>query len=210
MAIISFDEIIKLLILTVALGYIFSGFIQKPRDVLDYLRPFPAFDNIKYAAIIIAPAIILHELAHKAVGLYFGFDAVLGISTIGLGLGVVLRFIRSPIIFFVPAFVVSSGAAYFPAKFALLALAGPATNFILYWISDWALISRNWPKYNHAFIVSRRINIWLLILNMIPFGFFDGAKVLKGNPTLYLAVVLIGGLLIYKNEQKWKNYAQKF
>jgi hypothetical protein len=37
MAIISFDEIIKLLILTVALGYIFSGFIQKPRDVLDLM-----------------------------------------------------------------------------------------------------------------------------------------------------------------------------
>ncbi len=52
MAIISFDEIIKLLILTVALGYIFSGFIQRPRQVLDYLRPFPAFDDIKYAAMI--------------------------------------------------------------------------------------------------------------------------------------------------------------
>lgn len=210
MAIISFDEIIKLLILTVALGYIFSGFIQRPRQVLDYLRPFPAFDDIKYAAMIIAPAIILHELAHKAVGLYFGFDAVLGISTIGLGLGVILRFIKSPIIFFIPAFVVSSSAVYFPAKFALLALAGPAMNFALYWLSEWALISKKWPKYNHAFIISRRVNLWLLILNMIPFGFFDGAKVWAGNSMLYLSVVLIGGLLIYKNEQKWKNYAQNF
>ncbi|MBT5274875.1 hypothetical protein HOH11_02085 [Candidatus Woesearchaeota archaeon] len=210
MTIISFEEIIKLLILTIALGYIFSGFIQRPRKVLDYLRPFPAFDDIKYAAIIIAPAIIFHELAHKAVGLYFGFDSVLGISTLGLGLGVILRFIKSPIIFFIPAFVISSGASYFPAKFALLALAGPATNFALYWLSEWALISRKWPKYNHAFIISRRVNLWLLILNMIPFGFFDGAKVLKGNPTLYLSVVLIGGLMIYKNEQKWKNYSQSF
>jgi len=210
MAIISFDEIIKLIILTVALGYIFSGFIKRPRSIDDYFKSSPAWEDMKYAAMIVAPAVIFHELAHKAVGLYFGFDSILGISTFGLGIGVLLRFIRSPIIFFVPAFVMSASAAYFPAKFALLALAGPAANFILYWLSDWALISRKWPKHNDAFIISRRINLWLLILNMIPISFFDGAKVFAGNPTLYISALLIGGLLIYKNEKKWKNYSQRF
>ena len=210
MAIITTQEIIDLAILTLALGYIFSGFIQRPRDVLDYLRPFPAFDDIKYAAMVVAPAVIFHEIAHKAVGLYLGFDSVLHISIWGLGIGIILRFIRSPIIFFIPAFVTSAAAYSFPAQFAFLALAGPAANFALYWLSDWALLSKKWPKHNNAFIISRRINLWLLILNMIPIGFFDGAKVLAGSPTLYLGAVIIGGALIYSNEKKWKNYALKF
>jgi len=210
MAIITVQEIIDLIILTVALGYIFSGFIQKPKDILDYLRRSPALDDIKYAAMIVAPAVIFHELAHKAVGLYFGFDSVLHISVFGLAIGVILRFIRSPIIFFIPAFVTSTAAHSFPEQFAFLALAGPAANFALYWLSDWALLSRKWPKHNNAFIISRRINLWLLILNMIPFGFFDGAKVLAGSPTLYFGALIIGGMLIHKNEKKWKNYALRF
>lgn len=210
MAIITVQEIIDLIILTAALGYIFSGFIQRPRDIMDYLRRSPALDDIKYAAMIVAPAVIFHELAHKAVGIYFGFDSVLHISVFGLAIGVILRFIRSPIIFFIPAFVTSTAAHNFPEQFAFLALAGPAANFALYWLSDWALISRKWPKHNNAFIISRRINLWLLILNMIPFGFFDGAKVLAGSPTLYFSTLIIGGMLIHKNEKKWKNYALRF
>ena len=207
---LSFQEIINLLILTAALGYIFSGFIRRPKSIDDYFKSSPEWEDMKYAAIIVAPAVIFHELAHKAVGLYFGFDAILGISVFGLGLGVILRFIRSPIIFFIPAFVISTAAVNFPEKFAVLALAGPAANFALYWLSDWALLSRKWPKHNNAFIISRRINLWLLILNMIPVGFFDGAKVLKGDPMLYLGAVFIGGFLIYRNEKKWKNYSQRF
>lgn len=210
MVLITAQEIIDLAILTAALGYIFSGFIQRPRDILDYLRPSLAFDDIKYAAMIVAPAVIFHELAHKGVGLFFGFDSVLHISVWGLGIGVMLRFIRSPIIFFIPAFVTSAMAGAFPEKFAVLALAGPAANFALYWLSDWALLSKKWPKHNNAFIISRRINLWLLILNMIPFGFFDGAKVLAGNSTLYFSALIIGGILINKNEKKWKNYALRF
>jgi|TARA_Y100000034_G_scaffold24842_1_gene29188 Zn-dependent protease len=210
MAMLSFQEIINLLILTAALGYIFSGFIRRPKSIDDYFKSSPEWEDMKYAAIIVAPAVIFHELAHKAVGLYFGFDAILGISVFGLGLGVILRFIRSPIIFFIPAFVISTAAVNFPEKFAVLALAGPAANFALYWLSDWALLSRKWPKHNNAFIISRRINLWLLILNMIPVGFFDGAKVLKGDPMLYLGAVFIGGFLIYRNEKKWKNYSQRF
>ena len=74
MVLITAQEIIDLAILTAALGYIFSGFIKRPRDILDYLRPSLAFDDIKYAAMIVAPAVILHELAHKGVGLFFGFS----------------------------------------------------------------------------------------------------------------------------------------
>jgi len=45
---------------------------------------------------------------------------------------------------------------------------------------------------------------------MIPFGLFDGAKVLAGNPSLYWGTLIMGGLLVYRNENKWKKYALKF
>lgn len=207
MAIISINEIVDLIILVFALGYIFSGFIRKPRSMLEALtqKRFN-WDDLKYAAIIVSPAVIFHELAHKGVGLFFGFDSILQISSFGLGLGVFLRYLGSPIIFFVPAYVTSSVAATHPAQFAILALAGPATNFVLYWVSEGAFLLRKWPKWNHAFMVSKKINLWLFIFNMIPIGIFDGAKVLHGAPITYLSFVVIGGLLIYKNEQRWKKY----
>ncbi|MBN88476.1 hypothetical protein CMO95_02685 [Candidatus Woesearchaeota archaeon] len=207
MSILSFNEIVDVLILTFALGYIFSDMIRKPKN-FDFLGS--DFNDFKYAALIVTPAVLLHELAHKGVGIYFGYDSILKISLFGLGLGVILKYFNSPIIFFVPAYVISSGAFGNPENFALLALAGPAANFLLYWISDWLLISRKYPKYNHAFIVSKKINLILMAFNMIPFGFFDGAKVLAGNPMLYWSSLIIGGFLVYKNEQKWKNYAMRF
>jgi len=209
MAIISGQELIDILILTFAIGYIFSGFVKKPRDELSIYSSGNKWVDIKYASMIATPAVLLHEFGHKFVGLFYGFDSVLHISVMGLGIGVLLRYIRSPIIFFVPAFVVSTLAVANPSKFAILALAGPVANFGLYWLSEWALLSKKWPKYNHAWIISKKINLILMAINMIPFGMFDGAKVLAGNPTLYVGSVLIGGFLIYKNEQKWKNYVQK-
>ena len=204
---ISLSEIIDVLILTAALGYIFSDMIKKPKEFSFFGNDF---NDFKYAALIVTPAVLLHELAHKGVGIYFGYESILQISLFGLGLGVLLKYVNSPIIFFVPAYVISSGAFANPGNFALLALAGPAANFALYWISDFLLISRKYPKYNHAFIVSKKINLILMAFNMIPFGFFDGAKVLSGNPILYWSSLIIGGILVYKNEQKWKNYAMKF
>ena len=48
-----------------------------------------------------------------------------------------------------------------------------------------------------------------MVINMIPFGGFDGAKILAGNASLYFGSLMIGGFLVYKNEQKWRNYALK-
>jgi len=210
MAIISGQELIDIAILTLAMGYIFSGFIRKPRGELASYFEHDTWGEFKYAAMIATPAVLLHEFGHKFVGLFYGFDSILHISIIGLGIGILLKYVRSPIIFFVPAFVVSTLAVADPAKFAILALAGPAINFGLYWLSEWALLSKKWPKYNHAWIVSKKINLILMMINMIPFGGFDGAKVLAGNMSLYFGSLVLGGFLVYKNEQKWKNYALKF
>ena len=71
---LSLFEIGQFIILTLALGYIFSGFIKtdpyKPRKLFDW-------EDIKFAAIVSTPAVVLHEFGHKFVALAFG----LAIST---------------------------------------------------------------------------------------------------------------------------------
>jgi len=73
MSILSFNEIVDVLILTFALGYIFSDMIRKPKN-FDFLGS--DFNDFKYAALIVTPAVLLHELAHKGVGIYFGYDSI--------------------------------------------------------------------------------------------------------------------------------------
>ena len=123
MAIISGQELIDIAILTLAMGYIFSGFIRKPRDELSIYLGHDTWNEFKYASMIATPAVLLHEFGHKFIGLFYGFDSILHISIIGLGIGVLLKYVRSPIIFFIPAFVVSTLAVADPAKFAILAFA---------------------------------------------------------------------------------------
>ncbi len=70
MAIISGQELIDIAILTLAMGYIFSGFIRKPRDELSSYFGHDTWGEFKYAAMIATPAVLLHEFGHKFVGLF--------------------------------------------------------------------------------------------------------------------------------------------
>ena len=64
-------EIFELIITVFAIGYIFSGFIRKPAHPLKILLKNRYFnwEDTKYSAMIVAPAVILHELGHKFVGI---------------------------------------------------------------------------------------------------------------------------------------------
>ena len=176
-------EIIQIIITILALGFIFSGHFKKPKTSLEelmsaYKGKFNWID-IKYAALITAPAVILHELSHKFVALGYGFDATYAMSLWGLSLGVILRLFGSSFIFFIPGYVAISGYGT-QLQFALIAVAGPLTNLALFGISSWLLNSNKYPKYAHAFALSKIINFWLFVFNMLPIPGFDGFKVYSG------------------------------
>ena len=78
----SITEIFSIIFLTIAIGYIFSGYIRIPGL---YSRWFN-WESIKFAMFVTAPAIILHELGHKFVGLTFGYESMFSIWWFGLGL----------------------------------------------------------------------------------------------------------------------------
>ncbi|MBU2634027.1 MAG: M50 family metallopeptidase [Nanoarchaeota archaeon] len=171
MTLITISEIISLTIVTLVIGYIFSGYI-KPRI---YGKSISVKD-IKFAIIISAPAIILHELAHKFVAMGFGLTAKFYMWTFGLVLGLILRFFHSPFIILAPGYVGLSGGT--PGQLAIIAFAGPLVNLILFFAS-FLLLKKRGLKRKHimALHLTKIINMWLFIFNMLPIPPLDGSKV---------------------------------
>lgn len=182
MPIITIIEIMNLIILTLALGYIFSGFIRTPATVQDYYRPRKLFDwrDIKYAMLISAPAVVLHELFHKFSAILFGLTATFHIWPTGLGLAVFLKLISSPFLIIAPGYVMISQAT--PIQSTITAAAGPFANLLLFLGA--AYILNNAKKLTRIQAITlhltKKINLLLLIFNMIPLPPLDGSKVLFG------------------------------
>ena len=179
------SEIIQIGITILAIGFIFSGYIKKnPIQHFETWASGSRFSNLlnwgdfKFSLAIVAPAIILHEFGHKFAGIAMGYMSYYQMFPTGLGIGVFLRVIGSRFLLFAPGYVVVPAAD--PIHMGLIAFAGPLVNLILFAASWAALESGKFRKYTRALYISKTINLWLFIFNMIPFGPLDGAKVLSG------------------------------
>jgi len=179
---LSFGELVDIIIMTVFIGFIFSGFFKHPDKYAHGIPSYSFFDwkDFKFAALVTAPAIILHEFGHKFVAIAFGLTATFKAAYMWLGLGLILRLANFGFIFFVPAYVSIIGRAT-PLTYSITAFAGPAVNFALWGLSKLSL-KHNWlpKKYDYALILTGRINLFLGIFNMIPIPPFDGYKVFSG------------------------------
>jgi len=186
--VLTLNEVIDMVIMTAAVGYIFMYFLRRPVHSPDYYLQKRGFDweTFKMACWITAPALILHELAHKFVALGFGFDATFHAAYAFLALGVVLRLVGSNFIFFVPAYVAigcRTAACVIPhIQSALIAAAGPFTNLALFIGAALALKYKKKMKKETRVILhlTKIINLFLFIFNMLPFYIFDGYKVFSG------------------------------
>lgn len=179
MAIITITEIFRLLVMTLALGYIFSGFL-KQRTIGSYLHPESAWDNIKFSILITAPGVIFHELGHKFVALLLGLKAELFASYFGLGIGVILKLINSPLLVFIPGYVQVPVST--PLQGAITAFAGPLVNLILWILGFYMLKYKKRMKKREmmGWFLMKRINMILFLFNMIPLPPFDGFQVFYG------------------------------
>lgn len=169
-------EIFHILVLTVTIGFIFSGYIKIPGL---YSRGFN-WKGIKFAIIVTAPAIILHELGHKFAGLALGYSAMFNIWWFGLGLGVFLRLIGSPFLILAPGYV--SVSPNLPIELTIIAFAGPFINILLFGTSLLVLRFKKRLKRKEFLFwhLTKVINMWLFIFNMIPIPPLDGSKVFAG------------------------------
>jgi Zn-dependent protease len=190
MAIITFKEIIDLLIMTFSLGFIFSNLFSKLRqraqgyDPLSFYRDNRFLHDILFAAAIVAPGIILHEFGHKFVAMLFGHSAVFHASIPGLLVGVTLRLIGFPFIIFAPGYVSISGAMV-GWQSSLIAFAGPAVNLAFWFVFRFLYKREQNDSKRLIFHAISSINLFLFIFNMLPFPPFDGFKVFSGLFSLF-------------------------
>lgn len=182
MPIITLMEVIDLVIMTLGLGYIFSSYIKQPETELSIIGKHEWFDKeaFKLATWVTAPAVVLHELSHKLIAMFFGLQAVFHASYAGLGIGIFLKLVSSPFVIFTPGYVSISQST--PLQSALTAFAGPLTNLALWGLASLLLNYATRLTRQQAIILhlTKKINIFLFLFNMIPIGPFDGAKVLQG------------------------------
>ena len=184
---ISLREIFELIVMSAVLGYIFMGrFTARPKTVYDMVHPKRFnMDDFKFSLLVVAPAIVLHELAHKFVAMAYGLTATFKMFGFGLGLGLVLKLLNSPFILVAPGYVeipvIASAISY-----RLIAFAGPAMNLLLWFIASVLLKKLNNLNRTQMNVLqmTKMINLILFFFNMIPFGPFDGAKVLNGPPVI--------------------------
>ncbi|MBS3124932.1 M50 family metallopeptidase [Candidatus Woesearchaeota archaeon] len=166
-------ELIDIIIMTAAVGFIFKDMFKEHGRFMQ--------SAFWFACAVTAPALILHELAHKFVALAFGLQATFHAHYTGLGLGIVLKLINFNFIFFIPGYVSIEGAASHLAS-ALIAVAGPAFNLILF-IMAWVLLKQE-KLTTRSFLLlqaTKQINLFLFIFNMLPIPrLFDGWKFYEG------------------------------
>ena len=181
---ISLAEVIDIVIMTFAIGYIFSDYFRREPegdyDPIKYYQRPPFWENIKHAAIITAPAVVFHELAHKFVAMSFGATATLHAPYTMYAIVILLKLMRFPLLFFVGGYV--SHTPLPALQSAFVSIAGPLTNLIL-WIASIAavkykLIDR---RYYKVIVPLGKINMFLFFFNMIPLPGFDGANFSNNN-----------------------------
>ncbi len=175
--VVSVREFIDIIIMTLAVGYIFMGFFKTARKVNGF-----DWKMLWFACMVTAPALILHELAHKFTAIIAGLQATFHAAYFFLGIGLLLKLIKSPFIFFVPGYVsigcTSQPCTPDPLTFAIVAGMGPALNLVLF-ITAWAIMKYRTPQNKRWWFfwyITQRINLLLFILNMLPIPGFDGLK----------------------------------
>ena len=176
MALFSLNELFDVIVMTLVVGFIFKDSFQRPREGYDPLKKYNQFDwnNLWFSILVTAPAVIFHELAHKFVAMAMGLVAVFHAAYTWLAVGLVMKLLNTGFIFLVPGFVSTAGAT--PMQHALIAFAGPALNGVLYLTGF--IVLQTQKKLSHKSVLlwalTKRINGFLFIFNMIPIPGFDG------------------------------------
>jgi len=132
---------------------------------------------------------LFHELAHKFVAQKYGcaaeFRAFDQMLMLALGVAVFIGWI-----FAAPGAVMIVGHITRKEN-GVISLAGPLTNYVMAMI--FFGLSLVIPLFSIGFV----INLWLGLFNMIPFGNFDGKKILHWNRYLWLAMVIFGVVFLF-------------
>jgi len=138
-------------------------------------------------------AFLLHEIAHKIAAQSYGLWAEFRLTL--MGAIITLFSIVSP--FFK---IISPGAVMIagPADKEVLgktAVVGPMTNIILCAVSFALTFLSTSPLFDIV-VFSAFFNAFIAVLNLLPFGMFDGWKVFKWSKLVWVLAFLSSALLL--------------
>jgi Zn-dependent protease len=150
------------------------------------LRLFPLFMAVS------GLTFIAHELGHKFTGQHFGLEAHFKSNDLMILIGFALAL--SGFLFFAPGAVVIQGGQSDRKQIGTTTMAGPLSNitFALAMIPLIILL-----PYSDFVYFCFRINAWLALFNMIPFGMFDGRKIFVWNKMVFGFIVTSAGVLVW-------------
>lgn len=192
---IALREAFDIVVMVAFLAYIFHDIIRPRRgqNIIHYvdkgllgddLRNKAWWDDLWFTIAVVAPCIILHELAHKFIAIGFGYNAVFyafyhQTFTLILGvLAVLSKYFDWGFILIVPGFVQILGDTTAGAS-ALIAAAGPAIH-AAFWLAALAVLRLGWAstqRANEFWVMTKKLNGFLFLFNMLPFPGIDGFTV---------------------------------
>ncbi|MCW4013051.1 MAG: site-2 protease family protein [Candidatus Bathyarchaeota archaeon] len=144
------------------------------------------------ALLIYGTAFLLHELAHKFMAQSLGYWAEFRINQ--QGIMITLLSLISPFKIIAPGAVMIGNIASWD-HYGKISVAGPATNIGLGLLFLVVKMFTGDPMIWALATVGTSINASLALFNLIPFGVFDGAKIIKWNKYVWGAAVLAAGIL---------------
>ncbi len=139
------------------------------------------------ALLIYALAFILHELAHKFAAQKLGYWAEFKLSQQGLLL--TLLSLVSPFKLIAPGAVMVSGLTNWD-DYGRISIAGPLSNIAMGTLFLALRLTTGSTTIASLATIGTNINASLSLFNLIPFGIFDGAKVVQWDKGVWVAAVL--------------------
>lgn len=180
--IITIWEIIDIIVMTFIIGYLFKDtFIIRKTNYEGVPIKEKWYDGLQWAMIATAPAIILHEMGHKILATSFGLNATFHAAYFWLAIGLIIKLIKLPFPFLIPAYVEIIGQGT-NMQFAIISIAGPLINLILWLVSMLLLkFDKNIKgQWKIILLITKRINGFLFLINMLPLPGFDGFQFYQG------------------------------
>jgi Zn-dependent protease len=177
---------VSALLLALAFGILFSGGFQAFSD------PDRLISMFLLALVGVSAGFVLHELGHRFVARRFGCFAEYKMWTTGLVVAIICSFFG--FVFAAPGAVMIHPGVDLEGRptlnkqrLGIISIAGPSMNIFLAIV--FILLNGLYPSL--VFSLGARINTWLALFNLIPFGPLDGAKIISWDKKVWLVAVII-------------------
>ena len=149
-----------------------------------------------FSALTVGLGFLLHELGHKFVAQRYGCLAEFRANPLMLLLALAISFFG--IVIAAPGAVLIAGRPVSRAENGHISIAGPLINIgLAFAFLALHLVAGTGSGLAQLGLYGFRINSWIGLFNLIPVGFFDGAKIWGWSKAAWSAAVIVSFYLAF-------------